>query len=1003
MGTLRLFVICLSVLLAGCRSFDRQLEQDFKSPPDAVRPGAYWYFMDGNQTREAMTADLLAMHEAGLRKALFLEVNIGVPRGPVDFMSEEWQDNFVHAVRLADELGMEFILGTGPGWAGAGGPWIDPEFSMQHLRSSSVQVEGPGRFTGNIPVPEPREPTRFAGLSEAQAQIRQMWYADVAVLAFPTPEDTEPPDLLDIKALYETQPYSIWKHVPRYIRSETVYPETPTNATVERNHVIDLTSLMQPDGTLAWEVPEGNWTIMRFAARNNSVTTRPAPEAGHGFETDKFNPDAFAYHFQQFHQKLIDKLGPGRPGRGWTGLHLDSWEMSSQNWSANFRDEFKQRRGYDPQPFFPAYSGLIIESREITERFLWDLRKTAQELVLENHAKVIRRHAHDNGLYYSNQPYDMNPAGDIDLGSIADVPSCEFWSPTAGPNTTYSVIEGASIANTMGRRTLRAEAFTATRGYHDNPADMKNQTDWAFAMGINDIIFHTYQHQPLGMDGPKPGMAMGPYGVNWHRNQTFWHMVNPYHDYIARCCYMLQQGVAVADILYLTPEGVPHIFLPPDDAMTGEDPLKDKKKYGFDAVSPRILMHRAEARDGKIHFPGGSSYRIMVLPLIETMTPELIAKIDELIKQGITVIGIPPLKSPGLSGYPGCDQEVASLAETIWGGRNAPSQVTEVTYGKGRVIWGGTAILPYGDDALYPSYESTVALLKKWDIAPVFESTGPVRFYLRQTEDLDIFFVANKGDSPISLNGHFRTSGKAPELWDPITGDIRPLPQFTTHDNVVAMPLYFDSFQSYFILFDKKKSSKPIKSGINFPEENTLMSFNGEWEVSFDPEWGGPEQAVTFNTLQKWNTHEIEGIRYYSGEATYRKTFSLPGSFSGNSRVELDLGSVYKLAQIKLNGEDLGIVWTPPYRVDVTGKLNPSHNQLEIKVVNTWTNRLIGDQQPGNKDVRELQWESGLLEGRAYPAGRYTFTTQSRHYTAESTLQESGLQGPVRLLEIVEK
>ncbi len=976
------------------------LWEDFVSPPDAARPGVYWYFMDGNQDRECMTADLESMHRAGLRKALFLEVNIGVPRGPVDFMSEPWQENFAHAVRTADRLGMEIILGTGPGWAGAGGPWVDPARSMQHLRASSVHAEGPGPFTGKLPVPAPREPTAFAGLSPELAGVREQWHADVAVLAFPTPAKTEPPDLLDVKALYETQPYSIWKHVPRFIPSLAQYPEPAKDAVIDPSSILDLTGRLRPDGTLDWDVPPGDWTVMRFAARNNSVTSRPAPTPGHGFETDKFSAGAFAHHFQHFHQKLLEKTGPRRPGRGWTALHLDSWESSSQNWSAAFREEFTKRRGYDPQPYFPAYTGLLVGLREATERFLWDLRITARDLLLENHALAIKRHAHENGMYYSSQFYDMNPAGDLDLGAVADVPSCEFWNESI--DSVYSCVEGASIAHTMGRPVLRAEAFTAMSGYHQNPADLKNQTDWAFAMGINDFIFHTFQHQPLGLDGPKPGMAMGTHGINWHRNQTFWPMVGPYHDYIARCGQMLRQGVSVVDVLYLTPEGAPHIFMPPDDAMLGAGILREKKSHGFDAVSPNIFMERAQAEGGRITFPGGTSYRAIVLAENETMTPELLAKIEKLVRDGITVIGNPPRKSPSLSGYPQCDGQVASLADKIWGAQAVPAQVTERPYGKGRIVWGGAASprRPDADPAsgpMYPSYESTVALLRGWGESPPFESEGPLRHHQRRTDSHDIFFVANREANPADAVCTFRTDGAAPELWDPVTGMRRPLPDHAIHGDTVSLPLRFAAHESHLIVFDREAPrGSATQAKENFTSPRILATLDGPYQVTFNPAWGGPKDPVTFDPLIPWNSHHDQGIRYYSGEATYQKTFDQPAGIAESGRVFLDLGVVHKLARVNLNGEDLGIVWTPPYRLDVTGKLRPSANQLEVTVVNTWVNRLIGDQRPADKDARKLTWENGMLEGRTWNAGRYTFTT-APGVNADSPLLDSGLWGDITL------
>jgi hypothetical protein len=662
-----------------------ELKESFSTPPDSARPGVYWYFMDGNMDREMMEVDLESMYEAGLRKALFLEVNIGVPRGPVDFMSEAWQDNFANAAKHADKLGIEIILGTGPGWAGSGGPWVKPEQSMQHLCASSVQINTPGPTQVKLPIPKPLKPSQFAGLKGTLTKQRNEWYADVAVLAFPTPTPTPAPDRLDVKALQKTGPYSIWKHVLRQVPSTAEYPEPAATAVIQPDTMIDLTGKMRPDGSLDWQVPPGNWTVMRFAARSTGQTTRPAPAPGHGFEVDKFDAKAFESHFQNFHQKLMDKVGERRPNRGWTALHLDSWEMSSQNWTKAFRAAFQKQCGYDPQPFYPAYHGLIVGSRKQTERFLYDMRRVAQELLLTQHTQTIKDTAHKNGFYYTSQGYDMNPAGDLDILSMADIPSCEFWHNNR-IDSIYSCVEAVSTAHTMGKPIVRAEAFTSIGGvFGVSPGDMKNQSNWAFAMGINEFIFHTFQHQPLGKEGPRPGMTMGSHGIHWHRNQTFWPMVDAYHEYVARCGQILRQGVSVADVLYLTPEGAPSIFLAPKGAL---DANKDKHSYGFDAVSPRILMQRAQVKDGRISFDQGTSYSLMVLPKAETMTPELLEKITELVNAGATIHGVPPVASPSLIGFPDCDARVKILSDALWGvGSESLRRV-----GKGRVIRGDAAV-----------------------------------------------------------------------------------------------------------------------------------------------------------------------------------------------------------------------------------------------------------------------------------------------------------------------
>jgi hypothetical protein len=388
---------------------------------------------------------------------------------------------------------------------------------------------------------------------------------------------------------------------------------------------------------------------------------------------------------------------------------------------------------------------------------------------------------------------------------------------------------------------------------------------------------------------------------------------------------------------------------------------------------------------------------VLVLPLVETMTPELLAKIGELVRTGLDVIGTPPVKSPSLVGFPQCDEQVKSLAAGLWGGSELPAQMTERKVGRGRVVWGGTASAPGSADKLYPTYASTVALLRQWGVAPVFESPGSVRWHQRRTDAHDIFFVSSRQGQPFETSGLFRTDGVLPELWNPVDGTRRPLPAFAVKGGQVEMPLRFAPHEGYFVVFNRKaRRASHASGGKNFADETTAAVIEGPYEAVFDPAWGGPERPVTFEKLADWKDHAEPGIKYYSGEAVYRKTFDRPTTLKDSDRVFLDLGVVHKLARVKLNGEDLGIVWTPPYRVAVTGKLKPGPNHLEVTVVNTWVNRLIGDQQPADKDARTLKWDNGMLGGKPQRAGRYTFTT-ARDYNAQSPLQESGLLGPVTL------
>jgi hypothetical protein len=343
--------------------------------------------------------------------------------------------------------------------------------------------------------------------------------------------------------------------------------------------------------------------------------------------------------------------------------------MSSQNWTARFQSEFEQRRGYDPAPFLPAFRGYVVDNEQTTERFLWDIRQTAQELVIENQARRLRELGHRNGLQLALEPYDLNPCSDLELGAVADVPMAEFWSRFGSINTDWSVVESTSVAHTNGRRIVAAEAFTAEQADHwlQHPASMKNQGDWAFCAGINRIVFHRFQSQPW--NDRYPGMTMGPdggYGVHWDRTQTWWDMVPAYHLYISRCQTMLRRGLFVADVLYLAAEGAPNVFLPPPSVFLSGD-MPDRRGYNFDGCGAETLIGRASVRDGNIVFPDGMMYRLLVLPQVDTMTPRLLKKIAELVQDGASIVGMAPKTSPSLSGYPQCDESVKSLAATLWG------------------------------------------------------------------------------------------------------------------------------------------------------------------------------------------------------------------------------------------------------------------------------------------------------------------------------------------------
>ena len=982
-GLLAFAFAVLSLLFCAGPARGDELARHFSTPPDDARPWVYWYFMDGNMTREGLTADLEAMKRAGIGGAIFLEVNIGLPRGPVEFMSPAWQALFKHAVLEADRLGLEIALGAGPGWCGAGGPWVKPEQSMQHLVASRTNLIGPLPFSGRLRRPPPRAP--YFGVGTLTPELKAEWenfYRDVAVLAFPTPEGTNRIEDADEKALYYREPFSSKPGVKPFLPAPAEFPSLAADQCVRAGAVIDLTSKLSADGRLDWKVPPGRWTVMRFGRTLTGQTTRPAPMPGLGFETDKFSASALDAHFAAFAGKLISELPPRKnSGRGLTMLHFDSWEMSSQNWSEHFRAEFQKRRGYDPLKYLPAYGGLVVGAPEITERFLWDVRQTASELVIENQARHLRQLAHRHGLRLSIEPYDLNPAGDLALGAEADVPMGEFWADAEPFDTSFSCLEAVSIAHTHGKPVVGAEAFTGGGGlpWTRHPGSMKNQADWAFALGLNRLTFHRYQHQPW--TNRAPGLTMGDIGTQYERTQTWWEMSGAWHEYLSRCQFLLRQGLPVADILYLTPEGAPHVFRPPPSALAGGKIMPDRQGYNFDGIDSATLIHRVKARGGKLVLPGGMSYRVLVLPETDTMTPELLAKIRDLVKAGATVIGSRPQKSPSLVNYPRCDAEVKRMADEIWGGAPPIAHASDVF------------IPPY------PDYDTVAKRLAAMNVPPDFTSTRPLRYNHRHLDGADVYFVSNPSNALQVATCAFRVAGKRPELWDPMTGKIRALPEFKfTEDRRAEIPLRFDAHESYFIVFRQP----PVKSATlaarrNFSETQPRCEITGPWEVSFQPGRGAPEK-ITLDQLGSWSGHADAGVKYFSGEAIYRKTITVaPELIAAGQPLFLDLGRVEVMAQATLNGHTFETLWRAPFRVDISAAVKPGGNLLEIKVVNLWPNRMIGDEQLPADSSPNGAWPRWLLDGQPSPSGRVTWASYDP-FKKDSPLLPSGLIGPVTLL-----
>jgi hypothetical protein len=544
--------------------------------------------------------------------------------------------------------------------------------------------------------------------------------------------------------------------------------------------IMDLTVQLSADGKLKWKVPAGHWTILRVGFTPSDRKNHPAPPEGTGLECDKFNPAALDAHWAGFMQKLVEDAGP-LTGKTFEGSVIDSYEVGGQNWSANFRDEFQRRRGYDPTPFLPAFTGRVVDSPEVTERFLWDVRRTIADLFAENYYGHFTELCHRNGLISSIEPY-TGPYESLQCGRPDDIVMGEFWS---GSDGGPSVKLAASVAHIYGKQIVGAESFTAAPGaqtgrWLDYPYSLKALGDLEYCTGLNRFVFHRYAMQPW--TNRWPGMTMGPWGFHFDRTETWWNQGKAWIDYASRSQFLLQQGTYVADVAYFNGESAP------SEMREGNPPLPPG--YQFDAINSDVLLHHATVKNGRLNLDGGASYAVLVLPPNDSnLTPPLLARIGDFVRAGLTVVGARPQHSPSLEDYPRCDAQVTLLAKKLWGKCDG-KKVTENTVGKGRVAWGKSLDDVFAELKLPPDFTFQGR-----------DANSKILYCHRHLADTEIYFVSNQRQQFESAECSFRCAGLTPELWNPETGAIEPAPVWREENGRTIVPLQFDPSGSVFVVF----------------------------------------------------------------------------------------------------------------------------------------------------------------------------------------------------------
>lgn len=850
------------------------LENSFLNPANSAKPGNMWFWMNGQVTKEGITLDLEAMARVGVGAVFNFDAGTGIPKGPLKYLSKEWFDVKAHALKECDRLGIDFCMHNCPGWSSSGGPWITPELSMKTLTWSETVFKVSKDTPLSISLPKP--PTKLD------------FYQDVVVLAFPSlPENTPP--------------FTDWKSRTNKEFNRGLKAIEANIPAILKNSIIDLSGYMNKEGLLDLKFVQSdianpnskieNWTILRIGFTSLATENRSAPDTGIGLECDKYDTKAVEFHFNKMMTDLLPTLAP-LAKKGKMGLEIDSWEIGMQNWTADFEKEFEKRNGYSLISYLPTMTGRIVENADITERFLWDLRRTQADLLADNYYGKFDELCNKQGITTYYEPYDRGPMEELQIGSRGDSVMGEYWNSLSTIFQNNLTMRrtcklASSIAHISGQKITGVEGLTGepeSAKWQEYAFAMKPICDKIFTLGINRILIHRNAHQPHPT--AVPGMTMGPWGIQFDRTNTMWEVNKAWLTYLTRCQSLLQQGLFVADLAYFTGEDAGGYTKVNPDELT-PSPIEG---YDYDVINAEILIRKAKMSNNRLVLPDGMSYKILVLQEYKTISLELLKRLKEFALQGLIIIGKKPETTPGLKTHSAqAVAEFNTICQEIWGNNTG---LIDNKIGNGRVFWG----------------QSLNEILKTIDLKPDFEATSksedaPIKYIHRNTEGVDFYFVCNQRRTQEDLVCSFRVKGKKPELWDANTGKIMDAPVFQETDGQTHVALHLDPYGSVFVVFRDKigkvgiqailqgnyilKSSQPTKANASQRGLYSELDWTNNFSIIF---WAKPELNAMMNDKGFFEGVKNAWTDFYAiypptGEKLYGKGHATSGITVGRNGV----------------------------------------------------------------------------------------------------------------------
>ena len=938
----------------------------FRNPPVDARPKALWPWINGNVSLSQITYEL----EEAKRKAMggfdiwdigvSVDLNKVIPPGPA-FLSDQSVQAIAYAIREADRLGLELGLTFSSSW-NAGGSWVKPEHGAMGLFRKDTIVKGPQKFSATIPFP--MIPENYQGRRNLSSRYKNpltglpVFYKEVAVVAHPYRKDSAISSFREIVDLVQ-----------------------PTNGT----------------GQVQWDVPPGEWRITRYVCAPTGQPLAIPSTNSNGLMLDHFSAEAQKANLNFIFDKLLRVTGPLK-NSSLKYLYGDSYEVNSAVWTPLLPDEFRKRNKYSLTVFLPILDGFSLTDANIADRFLFDFSKTLSDLIIENHYQLARKICADHGIGFCaeaggpGQPIHNVPFEDLKALGALTIPRGEFWNKHPQLEKLQIVKGIASASHIYNQKYVEAESFTSVWLWQEGPDELKPLADRAMCEGLNRFVYHTFPHTPP--ESGDPGWVYN-FGTLINTTNGWWPKSQGFHEYLARCSYLLQQGNFSGDVAFYYGDRAPN-FVPPKHINASLGP-----GYDYDVVNTDVILNKMQVRNGRIYLPHGQYYEVLVLPNEIAINVDVLKKIEQMVAAGATIIGPKPGKSYGLQNYEQNDKLVQDMSATLWGKCDSIN-VKENIYGKGKVVWG----------------KSIRDVLIQKNIPPDLQTDRDVfDFIHRKTNNTEIYFVRNKKNSSVTQLATFRVSDLQPEFWDAETGEVVPLSVYNTERNTVTLLLSLPANGSCFVVFRQRRptSQKIMKDFVSLPADTALnisysnigtyTSSSGQWK------WAGRDQNIqlpepirldgpwvlhfeqqntgigrdTITQLFPLNQSPDDRIKYYSGTVNYATRFAITSSqIKSNQRLILDLGKVREIAEVRLNGKKLGIFWHRPFAVDISSAANIGDNLLEIEVVNTINNRLIGDSKLPEQYRRMKSNITKLPNAWMKPF-------------AEAPLLDAGLIGPVQI------